>query len=107
MARIISRTVLLYLLGMPLSMAASRRLSKRSGFSVSCSRIALCYGITATLFLFLRPKALLVAVGILLGYWALLALVPAPGEPSLQLCRGATTYELVLIFTTCQVGQDP
>jgi predicted acyltransferase len=40
-------------------------------------RIAICYTVTALLFTFLRPRALLaIAVTILLGYWALLALVP-------------------------------
>jgi predicted acyltransferase len=40
-------------------------------------RIAICYTATALLFTFLRPRALVgVAVGLLLGYWALLAFVP-------------------------------
>ena len=44
-------------------------------------RIALCYGITAVLFLTFRVRGLIaVAVTILLGYWGLLAFVAAPGS---------------------------
>ena len=41
------------------------------------NRISLCYTAGALLFIFFRPRALVaVAVAVLLGYWALLALVP-------------------------------
>src|SRR5205823_2992435 len=45
-------------------------------------RIAICYGVAAVLAIHTGPRtqAVLVAV-ILLGYWALLGLVPAPGSP--------------------------
>ncbi len=43
-------------------------------------RIALVYGISATLFIYLKPKPLFwVGVSCLLGYWALMTLVPVPG----------------------------
>jgi predicted acyltransferase len=43
-------------------------------------RIAITYFFGGALYLFLKPRQLLYAlVGILLGYWALLALVPVPG----------------------------
>jgi predicted acyltransferase len=43
-------------------------------------RNALAYFGAGVLFLYLRPRQLLLAlVGILLGYWALMALVPVPG----------------------------
>ena len=43
-------------------------------------RIGICYGIAALLFLHLNVRALVgVVVGILIGYWAILALVPVPG----------------------------
>ena len=43
------------------------------------NRIALVYTMGGLLFIFLRPRALAgVAVALLLGYWALLALVPFP-----------------------------
>ena len=42
-------------------------------------RIALAYAGAALLFLFLKPRGLIVAcIAMLLGYWALLALVPVP-----------------------------
>ena len=43
-------------------------------------RIAVCYGITAVLFLTFRVRGqILVAAAILLGYWGLLTFVPVPG----------------------------
>jgi predicted acyltransferase len=43
------------------------------------NRIALCYTFGALLFIFLRTRAMVaIAVALLLGYWALLALVPFP-----------------------------
>ncbi|WP_367390548.1 acyltransferase family protein [Lewinella sp. LCG006] len=55
-------------------------------------RIALVYGATSMLFLYLDPRQLFwVGVGCLLGYWALMTLVPVPGvgtpnlEPSTNL----------------------
>lgn len=50
-------------------------------------RIALVYGITSLLFLYLNPRQLFWAgVGCLLGYWALMTLVPVPGgiAPNLE-----------------------
>jgi hypothetical protein len=44
-------------------------------------RIALCYGACGLGFIFLKPRTLAILGGIiLLGYWALLALVPVPGQ---------------------------
>jgi len=55
-------------------------------------RIALVYGATSMLFLYLNPRQLFwVGVGCLLGYWGLMTLVPVPGvgapnlEPSTNL----------------------
>jgi predicted acyltransferase len=43
-------------------------------------RIALCYFFAGFLFIYFRPRTLLIVLGaLLLGYWALLALVPVPG----------------------------
>lgn len=43
-------------------------------------RIGICYGITALLFLHMNVRGLTtLLVSILLGYWAILALVPVPG----------------------------
>jgi predicted acyltransferase len=45
-------------------------------------RIAICYGVAALLVLHLGVRArAFVTVAILVGYWALLAYVPAPGSP--------------------------
>lgn len=44
-------------------------------------RIGICYGVTALIFLHTRVRGqILVAATILLGYWALLALVASPGD---------------------------
>lgn len=44
-------------------------------------RIAVCYLVASLLFVYLRPRAQqLCAAACLLGYWALLALVPVPGR---------------------------
>jgi predicted acyltransferase len=52
-------------------------------------RIALCYLFASLLFVYLRPKALgAVLLGLLLGYWALLALVPVPGWGAGDLAEG-------------------
>ncbi len=44
-------------------------------------RIAICYGVAALIVLHTRPRGqAAVAAALLLGYWALLAFVPAPGS---------------------------
>jgi len=44
-------------------------------------RIALCYLVVSILFLFCRPHALrLWTLALLFGYWALMTLIPVPGE---------------------------
>lgn len=50
-------------------------------------RIALVYAVSAILFIYVRPRTLFwVGVGCLLGYWALMTLVPIPGgiAPNLE-----------------------
>jgi predicted acyltransferase len=43
-------------------------------------RLGLCYLFASLLFIYLRPRALIVVfIGILVGYWALLEFVPVPG----------------------------
>lgn len=74
--RIGRRTALLFLLGLFYygGMAQEPRLLG------VLQRIALCYGTTGVLYLFLRPRGLAAAgVALLLGYWALLTFVPVPG----------------------------
>ncbi len=77
--RIVRRTVLLYLLGIFYYGAWGQGWEHVRLLGV-LQRIALCYGAAALLFLYFSPRGLAIwAVGILIGYWALLALVPVPG----------------------------
>ena len=88
MVRIVRRTVLLYLLGIFVYGGFSTPYEEIRLLGV-LQRIALCYGITATLYLYFRPRALAAIAGaLLLGYWALLAWVPAPGEVSVSFAEG-------------------
>lgn len=79
-SRILRRTALLFLLGL----VCNGLLQFRFGdlrYPGVLQRIALCYGISAVLFLKLSARGLIATIaGILLSYWALLALVPAPGS---------------------------
>ncbi|MEY3173670.1 MAG: hypothetical protein RLZZ436_1584 [Planctomycetota bacterium] len=78
--RILRRTTLLILLGL----ICNGLLNFAPGQLRWCGvlqRIGICYGCAALLFLSLTPRRLLAATCvILLGYWALLAFVPAPGS---------------------------
>jgi predicted acyltransferase len=77
--RILRRTVVLYLLGIWYYGGWGEGWDQVRLLGV-LQRIALCYGATALLFLYFRPRGLAIwCAGILLGYWALLALVPVPG----------------------------
>lgn len=88
LGRIFRRTVLLYLLGVFVYGGFSTPFQQIRLLGV-LQRIAICYGVTATLFLYLRPRNLAILAGILLlGYWALLAWVPAPGEAAVTYAEG-------------------
>jgi predicted acyltransferase len=77
--RILRRVVLLVLLGL----VANGLLNLRPDSLRYCGvlqRIGVCYGVAAFFYLRFRVRGLsLLTAGILLGYWAVLALVPAPG----------------------------
>ncbi|QEH35069.1 hypothetical protein OJF2_36140 [Aquisphaera giovannonii] len=75
--RIARRVLVLYLLGLVYSGLLNFNFPMR--MTGVLPRIAFCYGAAAVIFLFttVRARAILFAA-ILLGYWALLALVPAP-----------------------------
>jgi predicted acyltransferase len=77
--RILRRVSLLLLLGL----IANGLLRLQPGSLRYCGvlqRIGICYGLAALLFLKFRVRGLmLITLAILLGYWAVLALVPAPG----------------------------
>jgi predicted acyltransferase len=76
---ILKRAVLLYLLGVFFYRGYTGWENDIRYLGV-LQRIALCYFSAATLHLFLSPRALrITAVGILLGYWGLMTLVPVPG----------------------------
>ena len=76
--RIARRVVLLFLLGLVYNNFLQFRFENQRYAGV-LQRIAICYGIAAVIFLLtkVRTQAILF-VAILLGYWAILAFVPAP-----------------------------
>jgi predicted acyltransferase len=76
--RLARRVVLLFLLGLIYNGLLQFHFDTQRYPGV-LQRIAVCYGIAALIYLFttVRTQAI-VFVAILLGYWALLALVPAP-----------------------------
>ncbi len=52
-------------------------------------RIGLCYLFAGLLFLYCKPRGLLIALGsLLLGYWALLTFIPAPGQDQVSFAEG-------------------
>ena len=78
-ARLLKRTALLFLLGVMCNGLLKFDFANLRYAGV-LQRIALCYGIAAVIFLNLKLRGQVVAIlGILLGYWAVLALVPVPG----------------------------
>jgi predicted acyltransferase len=86
--RVVKRSVLLYLLGIFVYGGFSTPFAEIRLLGV-LQRIALCYGVTGILFIFFRPRTLGILAGvILLGYWALLALVPAPGQTAATYAEG-------------------
>ena len=77
--RIFRRAVLLYLLGIIYYGGFAAQFEHIRLLGV-LQRIALCYLFAALLFCYLKPQGLLVVcVGLLVGYWALMTLVPVPG----------------------------
>lgn len=86
--RVLVRTVLLFGLGVIFYGGFSSTFTEIRILGV-LQRIALCYLAASLLFIFLKPRWLIAAVILLLlGYWALMALVPVPGI-------GAGHYELL------------
>lgn len=77
--RILKRTALLFLLGVICNGLLKFDFANLRYAGV-LQRIALCYGMASVLFLNLKLRGQVAAIfSILLGYWALLALVPVPG----------------------------
>lgn len=76
--RVLRRGVLLFAIGIFYSGGFSNPWPEIRLMGV-LNRIALAYLFTGLLFCYLRPRALMaVCAGLLLGYWAMLALVPFP-----------------------------
>ena len=77
-SRVLRRGLLLFVIGLIYSGGFTNPWPDMRLMGV-LNRIAIVYTIGGLLFIFLRPRALAgVAVALLLGYWALLALVPFP-----------------------------
>jgi len=77
--RVIFRAIILYLLGI-LYYGGAANIWPGMRLVGVLQRIALCYLSAGLLFIFFRPRTLaIVAVSLLLTYWALMALVPVPG----------------------------
>ncbi len=98
--RIFKRFILLFLLGVFYDEGVAKifevtdaGLIDYSSFdeNVLCGvlqRLALCYFFTSLLFINLKPKALFgVFAGIMIGYWAVLTFMPAPGEAAVTFAR--------------------
>jgi predicted acyltransferase len=93
--KVITRTILIFAIGLFLNYfpfvawtdngLVAKSLSKLRIFGV-LQRIALCYGFAATIIYFFKTKgAFVIAMCLLLIYWALCLLLGAPGDPlSLQ-----------------------
>lgn len=78
-ARILRRTALLYVIGLLYYGGINKGVDGIRWLGV-LQRLALCYGMAGLAYVYLRPRALVgLAVGILVGYWALLTFVPVPG----------------------------
>jgi len=86
--RIVMRSVLLYLFGIFVYNGVHADIKDfvwKSSEDIRLlgvlQRLALCYLVTGLLFILCRPRTLIgIAVGILVGYWALLTFVPVPGQ---------------------------
>jgi predicted acyltransferase len=78
LARVARRVVLLFLLGLVYNNLLQFRFDSLRVAGV-LQRIAICYGIAAVIFLITRVRGqVILFFAILAGYWAILALVPAP-----------------------------
>ncbi|MBL9135641.1 MAG: DUF5009 domain-containing protein [Verrucomicrobiales bacterium] len=77
--RVLRRTALLYLLGIFYYKGLTNGFEGIRWLGV-LQRLALCYGFTGLCYIFLKPRQMVgLAIGLLVGYWALLTFVPVPG----------------------------
>ncbi len=78
--RIARRVVLLFLLGLVYNNVLQLHFDTQRYTGV-LQRIAICYGIAAVIFLLTRVRMqAVIFLAILIGYWAILMFVPAPGS---------------------------
>ncbi len=93
--RIVQRSALLYFIGILCYGGFSTRFEDIRLLGV-LQRIALCYLCSGLLFCFLKPRAVMgVFVGLLVGYWALMSLVPVPGHGAGNFAEGANLANYV------------
>lgn len=87
--RVVTRSLMLYALGILYSGGFSRELHDIRLLGV-LQRIALCYCFASLLFLTFRLRGLVIAcVTLLVGYWALMTFVPVPGLGAGHFEKGA------------------
>ena len=88
LAKILRRTLVIFGLGVLLAGFPSYNMATIRSPGV-LARIAICYGAASLIFLSTRVRGqILVAAGLLLGYWALMTRVPVPGFGPGDLARG-------------------
>ena len=86
--RVLWRTVLLYVLGLLYYGGMSKGFDQIRWLGV-LQRLALCYGFAGICYLYLKPRQLAgVAVGLLVGYWAMLTFIPVPGFGAADYAEG-------------------
>lgn len=77
---VFKRSVILILLGMVVNGALQLKGYDNTRFASVLGRIAISCFFGALIFLYCRPKAQLACcIGLLLGYWAMMSLIPVPG----------------------------
>ena len=71
-------------------------------------RMAVCYLVTGTLICLLRLRGLIaVFVVVLIGYWATLSFIPAPGEAHVSFERGRNIIQYIDLMTPPYYDIDP
>jgi predicted acyltransferase len=89
LARVLKRSILLYLLGVIFSSSALTSIEEIRLMGV-LQRIAICYLIAAILYSTTRVRVLIIAfAALLVGYWALMTFVPVPGYGPGNFQKGA------------------
>ncbi|MCC6699499.1 MAG: DUF5009 domain-containing protein [Candidatus Hydrogenedentes bacterium] len=93
--RIVRRFILLFLLGAFYDKGISD-LARESPFSGVLQRLSWCYLFTSLLYTRVKLRGLIsVCLAILIGYWALLTFVKAPGQPEVSFEKDKTIVNWV------------